>query len=473
MISFRKMATNFSFLVAGEISSKAFTFVAFMYLARTLEPVYYGHLEFTIAVMVFFTLFTDLGTSPWGAREIAREPERLNEILSGVFWTRVVTAAAGFTLVFVFSQIFTNGVLRKLLLIYALSLLVIPMLLQWVFQGTQQMKTVAWASITKQSSFCILIFLLIRNKNDLVKIGWIECASAIAIMTSFLLLFRKRFGLFKPVWNFHFLKQALSQSYPIGLSEMSWAWIWYSATVMLGLLIGGNAVGFYGAAHRPVMAIHTFVWLHFYNLLPSIAQSMQESGIESLRSLLNRSLTMASWTAFLMGSMATVLARPLILFIYGPQYASSVAIFQILIWVVSALLISGHFSYALIGWNLQRFHMLSFFVATIMSLLLSFILIPRYEMTGAAFAVFGGILTKGVLAWFFVNRKIGSVPVLRYLWRPALPALLSLAAYRFLPQGDEIFGAIGVFILFLLGLWILQPNLVSKLRTAWKQPDHA
>jgi O-antigen/teichoic acid export membrane protein len=252
------------------------------------------------------------------------------------------------------------------------------------------------------------------------------------------------------------------------LSELSWAFIWYSATVILGFLIGGPAVGYFGASHRPVMAIHTFVWLHFYNLLPSISQSMQR-GTDHLRGLLDRTLMMAAWGAFLIGSCGTILARPLILLIYGPEYAGAVSIFQILIWVLAALLISGHFSYALIGWNLQRFHMVSFLAATIVSLLISFLLIPRFHAIGAAFAVLGGILAKGVLAWYFVNKRIGRVPLFRHLWRPFIPGALSMILLKLLPDLNPFLMATAAIALFAFFLSISQPDLFSRLRMEWKE----
>ena len=146
-----------------------------------------------------------------------------------------------------------------------------------------------------------------------------------------------------------------------------------------------------------------------------------------------------------------------------------VSIFKILIWVLAALLISGHFSYTLIGWNLQRFHMVSFLAATIVSLTLSFLLIPRFQAIGAALAVLGGILTKGVLAWYFVNKRIGTVPVFRHLWRPFIPAVLSMILLKMLPDWNPFVMATVVIALFGLFLWISQPDLFSRVRLAWKE----
>src|SRR5689334_1110911 len=67
------LAFNFAVLAGGEFLAKLLTFAVFTFLARTLGPARYGNIEFTLAVMVFFTLVVDSGLSTYGAREIARD----------------------------------------------------------------------------------------------------------------------------------------------------------------------------------------------------------------------------------------------------------------------------------------------------------------------------------------------------------------------------------------------------------------
>src|SRR5579863_6487709 len=83
----RRLAINFVFLSFGEIAAKLLTFASFSYLARTLGPWQYGQLEFTLAIMVFFSLPVDLGLGSYGAREIARHPQnaaRLLHVITGL-----------------------------------------------------------------------------------------------------------------------------------------------------------------------------------------------------------------------------------------------------------------------------------------------------------------------------------------------------------------------------------------------------
>jgi O-antigen/teichoic acid export membrane protein len=466
MTSLRRLASNYSLLVAGEALSKFFSFAAFMYLARILGPKNYGYLEFTLAIMVFFTLFVDMGTGPWGARQIPRDPKKIPETAASVVMLRLLMASVGFLLLFLFSRAIAEELPRKLLLIYGITLFAIPGFLQWVFQGLQTMRWVAWATVVRQFIFSFLIFVVVRRPQDLLDIGWIECVSVSAVVLFSIVIYRRVVGSFQLQWNREKFRRGLFESAPIGFSELSWAFIWYSATVILGLIVGGRSLGWFGAAHRPIMAIHTFVFLYFYNLLPSIAQAMQES-TEVLRKLLSRSLAISCWTSLFLGTMGTIFAQYLLTFIFGTQYENAIPTFRILIWVLVLMMISGHFSYTLVGWNLQRLHLISFLAALAASLFLSVLLIPRYEIIGAAIAIFGSLLVKGILSWHFVRRHITEIPLSRHLIKPLAPTILSLTLYWRFEAAHPFIFALTVPVLFAVMLLLLQPDLFMRLRHAW------
>ena len=54
--------------------------------------------------------------------------------------------------------------------------------------------------------------------------------------------------------------------------------LWYFATVFLGLWVVDDSLGQFAASHRIVMALHTFVWMYFYNLLPTICRTAAAPG---------------------------------------------------------------------------------------------------------------------------------------------------------------------------------------------------
>jgi O-antigen/teichoic acid export membrane protein len=172
----RRLAINFLYLSGGEIAAKLLTFLCFSYLARTLGPVNYGAVEFTLAIMVFFTLPVDLGLSWYGTREIAHDPACAARLLGEITGLRLTLGLCSMTGLAVFIALLPRGADQKALLaLYGLSLLGAPFLLQWFFQGHDAMPWVALISIVRQFAFAFPVFLVCRAGTPLPYIGIVEC----------------------------------------------------------------------------------------------------------------------------------------------------------------------------------------------------------------------------------------------------------------------------------------------------------
>ena len=178
----RRLAINLLYLLAGEFAAKLFTFASFSYLARTLGPRDYGFIEFTLAVMVFFSLPVDLGLGSYGAREIARNPDKGARLLREITGLRMVLSICSIAVLGIFILLVHKSFQLKILLaMYGVSLLGGPFLLQWFFQAYDQMRWVGWATIIRQACFAGLVVLVFRKGTPLVYIGFIECFSVAAV----------------------------------------------------------------------------------------------------------------------------------------------------------------------------------------------------------------------------------------------------------------------------------------------------
>src|SRR5579862_24355 len=233
----RRLAINFLFLSAGEFTAKMLTFASFSYLARTMASGEYGFLEFTLALMVFFTLPADLGLGSYGAREIARQPDRAARLLHEITGLRMLLAIGSMALLGVFILLVHQPLkLKFLLALYGASLLGGPFLLQWFFQAHDQMHWVGVASIVRQAGFAVLVFLLCRGGAPLFYIGLIECASVAAVAAFCVYVARHQMGF---AWPWPDLRLSgilghIREAAPIGFTELAWAFMWYFCTVLLG-----------------------------------------------------------------------------------------------------------------------------------------------------------------------------------------------------------------------------------------------
>lgn len=442
--TFRRLASNLSLLTVGEMTAKVFTFLAFAYLARVLGPSSFGNLEFALAAMVFLNLFVDFGSSPYGAREVALDPQCLPRLLSDIVRLRLVTATIACAAIVALtpSLVEAGSPLRPLLWIYALTLFGAPGFVQWVFQGFDQMRWVALGSMTRWFLFAVGVFVAVHGPEHLVRMGWVEAGAVLGFAAFNLSVLRSRFKLAPLRWNTGTFRRSFMEALPMGLSELTWASTMYFATILVGILLAGEDVGWFSAAHRPIMTLHTFVWLYFYNLLPSISRC-REHPPEVLRALLAGSIRITAWSSIFAGLLGSLYAAPLIRLVFGPGYEPAAAVFATLVWIIPVALLSGHYRYALIGYGHQKYEFFCSAGAAAVSILVGLALIPGWGIRAAAWAILASSLFHLGSAFFLARRRVGRLPLLRDLARPLLAGGVMLVIFLLLDTRPVLAGAVG------------------------------
>lgn len=413
---------NLSVLSAAEVAVKAGTFLAFTWIARTLGPARYGEIEFTMALMAILALLADGGLSGLGARETARGEVALAGRIAA---TRLMLASivyGGLTIWLRYSGL--PDQLRGLVGIWGASLWIQPFLLPWFFQGLERMGWYATLSIIRQALF---IGVLVAGVWTEIPARWLGLADIVGVLAAAAVgvtvarkILRERI--------FSRLRidlGLLREAAPIGLAELCWALQWYLATVQLRLLDhpgGRESLGYYGAAHRITMALHTFVWLYFVNLLPSISRSVTEP-IARLESLLHGSLRLASAASVLVALVLTAIPAELFAMAFGVRYESAGPYLGALVWLVPISFLSGHYRYTLIGRDRQGWLLACAASTAAVAASVSWALTPRLGAAGAIIA----LLMAGVFDLFLtraaVNRLIHPFRLLRTLAAPAAGAL--------------------------------------------------
>jgi len=469
----RRLAINYLFLSIGEFTAKLLTFASFSYLARVLGPVNYGFLEFTLAVMVFFTLPADLGLGAYGAREIARHPERASHLLHEITGLRMLLGLASMLGLGIFILfLHKTADLKLLLVLYGVSLLGGPFLLQWFFQAHDQMHWVGIASIVRQAGFAVAVFLICRRGTPLVTIGFIECGSVAAVAAFCFYVTRRRMRFAWPWPDLHVgrLMSHVQEAAPIGLTEVAWAFMWYFCTVLLGFIFTDASLGWFGASHRALMALHTFVWLYFFNMLPSISRCVALPR-EHLQELMDRSLRFTAWIGLYGAALLTAVAPQLLTLIYGPAFRAASHSFAILAWMLPVAMLSGHHRYILIAYNRQRQLLACTVVSAVAAVVLGVTLVPLYGGPGAACALVIALVVNFVLVYAAVRRLVVEVPVHREVARPLVALAVSLAVGLALAKWSFWIAVGGASAVYVAGLlWSDGRQFASFLRTIIRNP---
>lgn len=400
------MFKNFLSLAGAEIAAKVLTFAAFAYLARIAGPEGFGYIEFAAAAVMCAGLIVEQGFNPFGAREIAKAPERTAALVSEIVLVRLLLAVGLYVALVIFALAFSRTALQTtLLLVYGLSLLAMPLLLQWVFQGHDRMQTVATIQVIRQTVFAVMVFTLVRQASQIWLVGAAETIGAVSAAAFGVWAYRRKLnGKIQLRWKFS--PQLLREGMTIGLSQIFWVVKMSGATLILGVIASAEDVGYFGGAMRILMALHTFVWLYFFNLLPSMSRAWV-AGDGSFAALIARS-TKLVLVATVAGAGIWIAIAPLVVrIVYGEKFALAGVALQWFAGVCAVAAISGHYRFGLIAAGHQTAEMLTALIGAVTAV----ILIPVGYSTAGVGGAAAGLFTAEVLvwlsAWWLGRRRLG------------------------------------------------------------------
>lgn len=460
-----RLAVNFAVLSGAEFISKAAAALAFAFLARVLGPESYGQLEFALAVIFFFILIVDTGLGVYGAREVARDGVAIPRLVVHITFLRGLLALASCAVLLVAALLIDQPApVKRLLVFYGVTLFGLPGLLAWLFQGRDLMRYVAIASVLRWSIFTAGVFLLVRGADQLWLVPVLEALALGCVTLFYLTMYARRFGLARSGIDVRLAGSILRQSLPIGASELVWAVKVFSATVLLQVLVSGPGVGWYAAALRVVVSLHTFVWLYFFNLLPSLSRNAAISR-PSVRRVIDPSLQVVAWSAVFIGIAGTALAGPAVLLLYGAEYSAAVGPLQVLIWAIPLTLMSGHYRYTLLACGQQKLEFLAAAVGAIVNVGLNLLLIPAFSVQGAAWSLILSEVIIWVVAYAFVHRTVVSISVWPALRMPLLAGGLMLGTVQLLVAADRWVSGGVALLVYVLVLMITEPAILTHARS--------
>jgi O-antigen/teichoic acid export membrane protein len=453
-------------LFGGEGFSKLCAFGAFAYLARTLGPGAFGVVELALSITVFFVLGVESGLGSFGAQAIARDPALAPKLIPQVGLLRCLFGIPAYVAILIVSDRFgLPGV--GILAVYGVLVLLTPFFTQWVFQGLRQMQWVAGASALRYGIFALLVVLLVRRGSDPRLVAFAEVCGAIAVAVLNVVILRWVLRL-RLDWHGAMpgTLSLLKSTWFLGASDLSWAAMWYSPSIITGWLADGRLyeVAWMAGAVRIVLSLHTFVWLYFFNLIPNLAKEIHE-GPAGWRDLIQRSMSSSMWAACAIALAGTLFAPVIVETAYGPNYLAAVLPFQIAVWMIPVAWFSGHFRFSLIASGHQRLEFLACAAAGIVTIAAAFAGFRLVGTPGAAAALVLGGVTNTILAGIATFRVIGPVR----LSAAAAPVLSCVAAGSIAVVSVNFFDQMVAAALALgfYGLRAASHWNIARLRLAW------
>jgi PST family polysaccharide transporter len=341
-----------------------------------------------------------------------------------------------------------------------------PLLLQWVFQGREWMRDVSAAQALRAAVFAAVAGALLFGGMGLWSAPLAEFAGVLACALFTVAIYRRRIGRMPRLSLRPPSATLLRRSLPIGISQLMWAMKYMFVTVLLGLIATPADVGQFGAALRIIVALHMFVAIYLYNLLPSASRCWRGSGGDgALGSLLRGTIRLSTWGGVFACATGAVAAPWLIRLIYGPAYEPASSIFQVLLLMLACALFSAHYRAALIACDRQHHELASTAAGATMLVVLILFFYQRWGLLGASWAMFAGELCTLVVSAWLVERRLVATGVWRDLWAHATVITAVATALLTLADQPAWLRAALIVLLVAAGLCLLDRRSFRGLRT--------
>jgi O-antigen/teichoic acid export membrane protein len=368
-------------------------------MARYLGAEDLGILSFALSFTIIIGLIGDLGLSSLTTREVSRNHSLAPKYLGNILLIKILLAIVTFGVVaIVINALGYSEQTIKVVYIITLSNIVtnFTQMFNSIFQAFEKFEFQSLGVVLNSVLMTAGTFFAIYKKFDLTYFAFIYLIVNTVILVYSYFVCQKKFLVPSLNIDWVFWEQIISESIPFWLNSVFVIIYFKIDMVMLSMMIGDTAVGWYSASYRLIDALG-FIPAVLMSTMYPVFSKFHISSRDSLEFAFKKSFKFLTIIAIPIGIGTTILAEKIIVLIYGVQYSSSVIALQILIWASVLSFINYTPATYLTSTNKQRTLMIFTFSGAILNIVLNFILIPQFSYSGAAIATVSTELVVGLL----------------------------------------------------------------------------
>ncbi|MCH8940868.1 MAG: flippase [Bacteroidetes bacterium] len=409
--SFKKYFKNTSWLFIEKIIRVIIGAFVVIAITNYLGPSDFGLYSYALSFAGIFTIIATLGIDSILSRELITNPDKKNTLLGTGFGLKLIgtfisIALLSITIIFTNQDRFTN------LLIFIIALSPIFQSFNVVDVFFQSKVLAKYSVIAKSSSFIISSIIklsLIIFNASLISFVIFTTAEYAFLAIAYLVMYKNRkFNIFK--WNFEkkVAIEILNDSWPLILSGIVITIYMKIDQIMIKQMLGDAEVGYYAAAVRLCEAWYFLPTIITTSLFPAIMNA-KKMNKELYFSRMQKLYDMLAWTSIAIALPTTFLSKEIIEILYKPEFIPAAPVLIIYIWAGVAVFLGVASTQYLIAENFTK---ISFFItssAMVINVILNFIFIPKYGITGAAFATLISYSASTFLLFFNSKTKTQAI----------------------------------------------------------------
>ncbi len=427
-----KLKLDIIIVLSATLISKLISLLILGYPARTLGPESFGVAVTALSITAYAGIIIWPGVSNWGSMEIARNPERADEIISGVLFSRLLLAiiAVLFTSIGIYFSSFTSiekyAIFAALLILFSLAINC-----EWVFYGKEAPKYPALVALVISIINVVLIFNLIENSLDVII--FVLIAPTTTMLASLTLLFAlRKINVRLTLPSIPTCIHIFRESRHLGFAGAGIILLQYANNLIVRGNLDATAVGIFGASFylfQVTMLVPVTLNSIFMGRVARVSSKSKDQISFETGKIFELYLIVGLLFGFTIYASAPILIEKL----YGQSYAESSQLLKIMSFGILFNFGITAMSGFLGALQEDKAVLITVIVSLFMSIVGGMLLVPFFGLIGAAFT-FAVIDATGLLvAILYFRRRVPEFHFNHYGYL-FVATLIVIALFEFLPQ---------------------------------------
>jgi O-antigen/teichoic acid export membrane protein len=426
MNAVNKIAKNASILLLSQVISYILAFFYTIYTARYLGAAGFGILSTALALGALLSIFTELGLSTLTTREVSREKSLANKYIGNTIVLKIALSTITLGLMFLIVHIehYSHEIA---IVIYFITISFVvgafTNIFYSVFQAYEKMEYQSIGQIINSIIMFSGILLIIYYQMSITNFAIIYLIASIVSLIFGIIICAWKFILPKIYIDITLWKFLIIEAIPLTLSSVFLLIAFRIDTVLLQAINGNEAAGVYNAAYGLMGALMFLPSVYVMSVFPLLSR-FNVSSKELLKISYEKSFKYLIIIGLPIAVGTTLIASPLILFIYKSGFSQSIIALQILIWAIPIIFVNYILGTAINSINKQRQMVKSAFIVMALNIILNLLLLPKYGFIAASFIT---VITElsACIFWFHIMNVNGyNIPIHKILVKPVIASLI-------------------------------------------------
>ena len=399
---------NFIYSSILTVSNYFFPLITYPYVSRVLGVNNIGICNFVDSIINYFILFSMMGITTLGIREIAANKSnsyKQSRAFTNLFILNGISTLL--MLVVLIVSMYTVPMLykyRELLYIGAMKLVANLFLIEWFFKGIENFKYITKRTLIVKTLYVLFVFLLVKEQSD-YNIYFLLLTLMTVVNAVINFVYACKFVKIK-IKDVS-LKKYITPFIVLGCYLLLTSMYTTFNVTYLGIIGGDTQVGYYTTATKIFTIILAFYTAFTGVMMPRMSSLFSEGKIEEFKQLVYRSINFLCVFAIPIVTFTTIYAPEIVRIISGDGYEGAYLSARIVMPLMLIIGLEQIFVIQILMPSKQdKVILRNSVIGAVVGVILNIILVGKLLSTGSALVWFISELCVLVCSVYSVQNKL-------------------------------------------------------------------